>query len=161
MKKIILFTLCSILFNTANAQLKGVVFGYNEKGKTPISGAKIMLKSNGLYSLSDEEGKFEILLSKSHIGATKGKCASEHAKVEREKLEQIAAAVDSEDDSDCDSENGSLSASEKVRAQLRNEGAGKMEKIVSPKKFDIIKNSKSQIGSYQSTELPQLQLVSF
>ena len=65
MKKIILFTLCSILFNTANAQLKGVVFGYNEKGKTPISGAKIMLTSNGLYSLSDEEGKFEILLSKS------------------------------------------------------------------------------------------------
>jgi outer membrane receptor protein involved in Fe transport len=65
MKKIILFTLCSVLFNTANAQLKGVVFGYNEKGKIPISGAKIMLKSNGDYSLSDEEGKFEIALSKS------------------------------------------------------------------------------------------------
>ena len=73
----------------------------------------------------------EILLSKSHIGVTQGKNASVDAKAAREKLEQIAAAVDSEDDSDCDSENGSLSESEKVRAQLRSEGAGKMEKIVS------------------------------
>lgn len=50
--------------STTNAQLRGVVFGYNEKGKVPISGAKITLKSNGEYSITNEEGQFELILPK-------------------------------------------------------------------------------------------------
>ena len=64
MQKIVFLLLCLLTVNTTNAQLKGVVFGYNEKGKTPISGAKITLKSSSEYVLSDEEGKFEIVLPK-------------------------------------------------------------------------------------------------
>lgn len=50
--------------NATNAQLKGAVFGYDENGKTPISGAKITLKSNGAYAVTNEEGQFELVLPK-------------------------------------------------------------------------------------------------
>jgi len=103
----------------------------------------------------------EILISKSHIGATKGKCASEHAKVEREKLEQIAAAVESEDDSDSDSGNGSVSESEKIRAQLRSEGASKMEKIVSGLTGFVDRISSLDGADTGSDELPMDDSVEF
>jgi hypothetical protein len=73
----------------------------------------------------------EMLHSKSNsTGLAKGK-TSEDCKLAREKLEQIAAAAGSDDDSDASSENGCETESRNVRTQLRNEGAVKMEKIVS------------------------------
>lgn len=74
----------------------------------------------------------EMLHAKSsNAGAAKGKTMSEDSKLAREKLEQIAAAAGSGDDSDASSESGCESDSRNFRAQLRNEGAVKMEKIVS------------------------------
>ena len=73
----------------------------------------------------------EILLSKSNAGTAKGKNASVDSKLARERLEKIAAAVESDDDSDGSSVNEGESESEKLRTQLRDEGADKMQKIVS------------------------------
>jgi outer membrane receptor for ferrienterochelin and colicins len=64
MKKILFFVLYLCFVNATNAQLKGAVFGYDENGKIPISGAKITLKSNGEFSVTNEEGQFELVLPK-------------------------------------------------------------------------------------------------
>jgi hypothetical protein len=73
----------------------------------------------------------ELMQSKSNASANKGRSTSADSKFSREKLEQIAAAVQSDDGSDSSSETGEISESERTRAQLRNEGACKMENIVS------------------------------
>jgi outer membrane receptor protein involved in Fe transport len=64
MKKLLFFMLYLCSLNATNAQLKGAVFGYDDKGKSPISGAKITLRSSGEYSITNEEGQFELILPK-------------------------------------------------------------------------------------------------
>jgi outer membrane receptor for ferrienterochelin and colicins len=62
--KIVVTLVCLFLFSTLQAQLKGVVLGSTEKEKTPLYGAKAILLKSGLRAISNEDGKFEIILPK-------------------------------------------------------------------------------------------------
>ena len=54
--------LCVLFFSTSFAQIKGVVFGSNNKTKDKIYGAKIKLLNANRGVISGEDGKFEIIL---------------------------------------------------------------------------------------------------
>lgn len=64
MKNYILSALCVMFFGTLNAQLKGVVYGSDKNTKDAIYGAKIKLLHANRGVISDEDGKFEIILPK-------------------------------------------------------------------------------------------------
>ncbi len=78
-----------------------------------------------------DPAELDDLLHSKSAGLTKGKSVLVDSMLAREKLERIAAAVESDDGSDVSSENGGESEDQKIRTQLRREGADKMEKIVS------------------------------
>lgn len=62
--KVIIWLACTFLVSAVQAQLKGVVYGSTENDKKPLYGAKIILLSSGGRVISDEEGKFELILPK-------------------------------------------------------------------------------------------------
>lgn len=62
--KFIIFLVCLFGFLSARAQLNGVVYGSNKKTKEPIYGAKVRLVSTGKGAITNEEGKFELILPK-------------------------------------------------------------------------------------------------
>jgi outer membrane receptor protein involved in Fe transport len=62
--KFIIFLVCLFGFLSARAQLNGVVYGSNKKSKEPIYGAKVRLVSTGKGAITNEEGKFELILPK-------------------------------------------------------------------------------------------------
>jgi hypothetical protein len=103
----------------------------------------------------------ELMQSKSNTGATKGKSNSADAKISREKLEQIAAAVDSDDGSDSSSETGEFSESDRVRAQLRSEGASKMGSIISGLTSFVDRISAFDGADTGADELPMDDTVEF
>ncbi len=50
---------------SAKAQLQGIVFGQKDGKKTPIKGAKVVLKNSGDHALTEDNGRFELILPKS------------------------------------------------------------------------------------------------
>ena len=56
--------MCLFVFLSARAQLNGVVYGSNKKSKEPIYGAKVRLVSTGKGAITNEEGKFKLILPK-------------------------------------------------------------------------------------------------
>lgn len=64
MNKILISLCCMLLFGTAQAQLKGIVLGSNNKDKEPLYGAKIRLLQAKSGAVTDEDGKFELILPK-------------------------------------------------------------------------------------------------
>jgi hypothetical protein len=103
----------------------------------------------------------EMLLSKSNADTAKGKNASVESKLARERLEKIAAAVESDDDSDGSSEKEGQSESEKLRSQLRDEGADKMQKIVSGLNGFIERLSTIDGADVDADNLPEDDHVEF
>jgi hypothetical protein len=103
----------------------------------------------------------EIMHSKSHSGSTKGESASVDYKLAREKLEQIAAAAESDDESDDSNKSGSEPEHESIRIQLRNEGADKMEKIVSGLNVFVERLSTIDGADTGSEEMPTDNSVEF
>ncbi len=64
MKKSIICILCVFFFGTLNAQIKGVVYGSNNKEKEPLYGAKVKLLGANRGEVTGEDGKFELILPK-------------------------------------------------------------------------------------------------
>ena len=65
MKNKVLTALCVLSFGVLNAQVKGVVYGSNKKDvKSGIYGAKVKLLKSNIGAITDEDGKFEIILPK-------------------------------------------------------------------------------------------------
>jgi len=64
MKFIISFLLLMASLSV-NAQLQGIVFGQKDGKKTPLKGAKVVLKNSGDQVLTEENGRFELILPKS------------------------------------------------------------------------------------------------
>ena len=64
MKYLYITLLCVFFSNTISAQVKGIVYGSDKKEKNPIYGAKIKLLKNNTGVITDEDGKFEIILPK-------------------------------------------------------------------------------------------------
>lgn len=62
MKNLILTACCVLFLGTVNAQVKGIIYGSDKKGKTPIYGAKVRLLHAKTGAVTDEDGKFEIVL---------------------------------------------------------------------------------------------------
>ena len=64
MKYLYTLLLCTLFSGALQSQVKGVVYGSNKKEKNPIYGAKIKLLSANRGAISDEDGKFELILPK-------------------------------------------------------------------------------------------------
>ena len=64
MKNIFIAMLCVLFSYALQAQVKGIVYGSNNKEKSPIYGAKIKLLNNNIGVITDEDGKFELILPK-------------------------------------------------------------------------------------------------
>lgn len=64
MKYLYTLLLCTLFSGVLQSQVKGVVYGSNKKEKNPIYGAKIKLLSANRGAISDEDGKFELILPK-------------------------------------------------------------------------------------------------
>jgi len=64
MKNIYLILLYVLFSNVVQAQVKGIVYGSDKKEKNPIYGAKVKLLNNKTGVITDEDGKFEIILPK-------------------------------------------------------------------------------------------------
>ncbi len=97
----------------------------------------------------------------SSTGVAKGKTSSEDSKLAREKLEQIAAAAGSDDDSDASSGSGREPDSRNFRTQLRKEGAVQMEKIVSGLTGFVEKLSTIDGADTGADEMPEDDSVEF
>ena len=64
MKKIFIAFVCVFLINTLNAQVKGIVYGSSNLSKTALYGARVKLLNDNRGVITDEDGKFEIILPK-------------------------------------------------------------------------------------------------
>lgn len=53
-----------LLHSLATAQIKGIVFGVEENGKKPLEYAKVQLKHTRTGAITDEQGRFELILPK-------------------------------------------------------------------------------------------------
>lgn len=62
MKKSILLLFFLCFFGSSMAQLNGIVFGSNNSKKEAVYGAKLRLTKSGKGVITDEEGKFELIL---------------------------------------------------------------------------------------------------
>lgn len=60
-----IIALCLLIVSTvSHGQLKGIVFGSNNAKKSPLYGAKVRLLNAKSGAITDEEGKFELVLPK-------------------------------------------------------------------------------------------------
>ncbi len=64
MKNIMLVVFSVLFFGTLNAQVKGVIYGSDKKNKSPLYGAKVKLLQAKTGAVTDEDGKFELVLPK-------------------------------------------------------------------------------------------------
>lgn len=62
--KIIYLILFLLMCSNANAQLQGIVFGQKNGKKTPLKGARVTLLNDKTTVLSEENGRFELILPK-------------------------------------------------------------------------------------------------
>ncbi len=64
MKKIITALICVLFINALNAQVKGIVFGSSNLSKSALYGARVKLLNADRGVITDEDGKFELILPK-------------------------------------------------------------------------------------------------
>lgn len=64
MKNSLLIILCVLFSSAIQAQVKGIIYGSNNKEKEPVYGAKVKLLGSNVGAITDEDGKFEIVLPK-------------------------------------------------------------------------------------------------
>ena len=64
MKNILIVGFITVFYNIGLSQVKGVVLGSNNKTQEPIYGAKVRLLNSQTGAITNEEGKFELILPK-------------------------------------------------------------------------------------------------